>query len=251
MNLYSFDGTTHDGLTIGQTVDIDVPSDGAAVNFGYTNASKRMVYQQGEEWDMAGCQYNDTRYCGMSFLGYIDPDGNFNQNSAPYGAYIGDNEIYVWPQVGFVDEELYANMQVPGYSTLPYDTDLHSVITYFNNYEIGYGDTITIFTILSSVMDGSSSDLAKNIDKARAWFEGHIAGDLIQWLCGDVNGSQNIDIDDIVYLIFYVFQGGPPPVPNELAGDVDCSGGIDIDDIVYLITYIFQGGPEPCANCKR
>jgi len=28
-------------------------------------------------------------------------------------------------------------------------------------------------------------------------------------------------------------------------GDVDNSGGVDIDDIVYLIAYVFQGGPEP------
>lgn len=28
-------------------------------------------------------------------------------------------------------------------------------------------------------------------------------------------------------------------------GDVDNSGGVDIDDIVYLIAYVFQGGPDP------
>ena len=28
-------------------------------------------------------------------------------------------------------------------------------------------------------------------------------------------------------------------------GNVNDSGGIDIDDIVYLIAYVFQGGPEP------
>lgn len=29
-------------------------------------------------------------------------------------------------------------------------------------------------------------------------------------------------------------------------GDADCSGGVDIDDVVYLIAYIFSGGPAPC-----
>ena len=29
-------------------------------------------------------------------------------------------------------------------------------------------------------------------------------------------------------------------------GDVDCSGGTDIDDVVYLINYIFVSGPAPC-----
>ncbi len=34
----------------------------------------------------------------------------------------------------------------------------------------------------------------------------------VQYVCGDANGSGGIDIDDIVYLIQYVFQGGPAPV---------------------------------------
>jgi len=63
--------------------------------------------------------------------------------------------------------------------------------------------------------------------------------------CGDVNSSGSVDIDDVVYLISYIFAGGPAPDPLS-TGDVDCSGGIDIDDVVYLITYIFAGGPAPC-----
>lgn len=61
---------------------------------------------------------------------------------------------------------------------------------------------------------------------------------------GDANGSGGVDIDDIVYLIAYVFQGGPAPTPLE-TGECNCDGGIDIDDIVYLIEYVFQSGPEP------
>jgi hypothetical protein len=74
------------------------------------------------------------------------------------------------------------------------------------------------------------------------------AGVGCDFLCGDVDGSGEIDIDDVVYLLDYIFAAGPAPVPLE-SGDVDCSGGIDIDDIVYLITFIFSGGPEPCAEC--
>jgi hypothetical protein len=66
--------------------------------------------------------------------------------------------------------------------------------------------------------------------------------------CGDANGSGEIDIDDIVFLVDYVFNAGPAPNPIE-AGDVNCVDSIDIDDIVYLITYIFAGGPAPCADC--
>jgi len=66
-------------------------------------------------------------------------------------------------------------------------------------------------------------------------------------LPGDVNLSDFVDIDDIIYLISYLFQGGPAPDPEEF-GDINCTGFTDIDDIIYLISYLFQGGPapEPC-----
>ena len=66
--------------------------------------------------------------------------------------------------------------------------------------------------------------------------------------CGDADASGSIDIDDIVFLIEYIFSGGPAPDPIEI-GDVNCHDGIDIDDPVYLIAYIFLSGPEPCVNC--
>jgi hypothetical protein len=70
-------------------------------------------------------------------------------------------------------------------------------------------------------------------------------GDACDWICGDTEGSGDVDIDDAVYLINYIFAGGPVPEPYE-SGDADCSGGVDIDDVVYLIAYIFSGGNAPC-----
>jgi hypothetical protein len=69
------------------------------------------------------------------------------------------------------------------------------------------------------------------------------------FVCGNADGAGTADIDDVVFLINYIFAEGPPPDPIE-SGDPDCSGGVDIDDAVYLIAYIFSGGPEPCNLCK-
>lgn len=66
-----------------------------------------------------------------------------------------------------------------------------------------------------------------------------------EFLCGDADGNESVDIDDIVYLISYIFSDGPAPDPIE-AGEADCSGEIDIDDVVYIINYVFAGGPAPC-----
>jgi hypothetical protein len=63
---------------------------------------------------------------------------------------------------------------------------------------------------------------------------------------GDADGSGGIDIDDVVFLVNYIFGGGPAPNPIE-AGDCNCSDNVDIDDVVYLICYIFSGGPPPCT----
>lgn len=68
-----------------------------------------------------------------------------------------------------------------------------------------------------------------------------------EYTVGDVNESGGIDVDDVVYLIAYLFQGGPDPIPVADAGDVNDTGEIDIDDVVYLIAYVFQGGPAPIA----
>jgi hypothetical protein len=68
-------------------------------------------------------------------------------------------------------------------------------------------------------------------------------------LCGDANGDLSIDISDAVFLLQYIFVGGPAPNPLS-AGNVNCDAGIDIADAVYLILYIFSGFTAPCAGCK-
>lgn len=68
------------------------------------------------------------------------------------------------------------------------------------------------------------------------------------YLCGDADGNDIVNISDAVFLISYIFGGGPPPDPFD-AGDVDCNEIVNISDVVYLIAYIFGGGPGPCAEC--
>ena len=69
------------------------------------------------------------------------------------------------------------------------------------------------------------------------------------YLCGDADNSSFVDIDDVVYLISYIFAGGPAPIPRYCVGDADGSGFVDIDDVVYLISYIFAGGSAPVSYC--
>lgn len=66
--------------------------------------------------------------------------------------------------------------------------------------------------------------------------------------CGDANGDAQVSITDAVYLINYIFGGGPAPVTPE-AADANCDGTVSISDAVYIVNFIFGGGPAPCAEC--
>ncbi len=79
--------------------------------------------------------------------------------------------------------------------------------------------------------------------------EGWYIDDIVvqpSYLCGDANSDQTVNVGDAVYIIQYIFKGGPAPDPLE-AGDANCDGGTDVADAVYLINYVFKGGPEPCC----
>lgn len=66
------------------------------------------------------------------------------------------------------------------------------------------------------------------------------------FVCGDANHDGGVNVGDAVFIIGYVFRGGPPPTPLQ-AADVNNDAKINIGDAVYLIGYIFRGGPLP--NC--
>jgi len=78
---------------------------------------------------------------------------------------------------------------------------------------------------------------------------------VIEYLRGDANTDKKTTVSDVIYLINYLFKGGPAPNPVNL-GDVnycqcpipqDCDGKVTVSDVVYLINYLFKGGPAPCS----
>jgi hypothetical protein len=63
---------------------------------------------------------------------------------------------------------------------------------------------------------------------------------------GDVNADSKLNVTDAIYLINYLFKGGPPPVSME-QGDTNCDSKITVTDVIYLINYLFKGGPPPAC----
>ncbi len=65
---------------------------------------------------------------------------------------------------------------------------------------------------------------------------------LIGGVKGDANGNGSVGVDDVFYLINYLFANGNPPVsPSDVNGD----GVVSVADVFYLINYLFAGGPAP------
>ena len=62
---------------------------------------------------------------------------------------------------------------------------------------------------------------------------------------GDVDGSPQILVSDLIFMVNYIFKGGLPPVPEE-SGDVNCDSNLNVADLTFLVNYLFKGGPSPC-----
>ncbi|MEE9442703.1 MAG: dockerin type I repeat-containing protein [candidate division Zixibacteria bacterium] len=70
-----------------------------------------------------------------------------------------------------------------------------------------------------------------------------------EYICGDANGDEDINVGDAVFIINHVFKGGPASDPIETC-DANCDSDCNVGDAVYLINHVFKGGPAPCESCK-
>ncbi len=64
------------------------------------------------------------------------------------------------------------------------------------------------------------------------------------FLRGDVDNNAKYTMNDLAFLIGYLYRQGPAPQPME-AADVDHDDAVNIGDISYLINYLYLNGPRP------
>jgi hypothetical protein len=60
----------------------------------------------------------------------------------------------------------------------------------------------------------------------------------------DPNNDGAANITDGIYILNYLFLGGPKPTCLESA-DPNDDGNINITDGIYVLNYLFLGGPQP------
>jgi uncharacterized protein (TIGR02145 family) len=67
-------------------------------------------------------------------------------------------------------------------------------------------------------------------------------------ICGDINNDgAGPDISDLLWLVDYMFQDGPPP-PQLYSADINGDFVVDISDVIFLVDYSFSNGPDPVCN---
>ena len=65
---------------------------------------------------------------------------------------------------------------------------------------------------------------------------------------GDCDWNGEINVVDLIYLVDYMFNEGPDPMPWYTIGSMDCNPVVTIVDLVWLVDWMFNGGPKPCGN---
>lgn len=98
-------------------------------------------------------------------------------------------------------------------------------------------DTLTYINVYATLAQADTLVREKKTLPGRLFIFGNIK-------YGDANADNKITVADVVYLISFLFKGGPPPSPR-IKGDANGDGKVTVSDVVYLISYLFKGGPTP------
>ncbi len=240
-------------LTVAWYSDWDVTSDTGSANYGGVDAAKYMLYQRGAYPGGAGS--NISRYAGV---------GGLREGGKPVGGFVVDNNVYIYPESGWENDSLWNRMNIltqDQYLAGPFPDaqptppanadDLSMVLVLAKNQTVATAaDTVYAGVVLAGQPQsgGTLAGLKTTMDLGYKFLCNRNlvpgAQQCQTCKCGDADNNGIWTISDAVYLITYIFGGGPAPAQTCL-GDADGNKIITISDAVYLITFIFGGGPQP------
>jgi hypothetical protein len=237
---------TINNVTVCYAVDWNIPDDNAENVAGYDEALQ-MVYQKGVSGTGA------TRYGAIA--------GNRDDLRRLDGGMVLDAPHWVDSLHGYIHDAIWTKIQNTSdysvYSGPP--EDLHSMLVIGKNIQIrprSVGVFSFYIVFAGQAGGGTLSQLEDQIKRGtrfRCTYLPCLIGDCFD--CGDANSDGVLNISDAVFLIAYVFSGGPAPafcMYSKGKGDANGDGTVNISDAVYLIAYIFLGSSTPhCQGMLR
>jgi hypothetical protein len=127
------------------------------------------------------------------------------------------------------------------YATVKYDSSGRQLWARLYNGPEGYSDRAC-----AAAVDDQGHVYVTGTSKNSASREDVVTVKYVQtglWR-GDANGDGIIDLGDLVYLINYLYKGGPAPDPLTV-GDCNCDQTVQLGDVIFLMNYLFKSGPSP------
>ncbi|UCC44163.1 MAG: hypothetical protein JSU65_13785 [Candidatus Zixiibacteriota bacterium] len=253
-DFFPADSNTHAGLTIGTAIDWDIPSDVGSNNNAYISTEAETVYFLGTDdpENTDDCQDNAVRLGAQSFLGWYSST-DYNQDDCVkdrdyFGIYAARNDS----DRQLIDDTAYAEflwtkiMTLPGRTGLEDEVDVHQIMTFLHDVNLGATDTLTFYTALATVQNGTVAELESTLATACDWYDDNLRPGCYS-MCGccvgmtgnvDNDPEDIVDIGDLTKLIDYLFISYTPPVCMEEA-NVDGVGIVDIGDLTKLIGLCF------------
>jgi len=270
--VYSGDGMSHSHVTVGNVVDWNVPSERADYNTSGVSGSGFVYVRGTDTTGVLSCQTHSNRYATEAFLyGYTSNEW-LSDNCVRNTYYHGSLAL---PQQLLVDTTHYRNgtplvppqpnpevwwweTMVPGPNGDATAQDQAVWLTYVQNYTLGFTDTLHYWTVLTTVRNGTLSDLQAQVDYARTWHFETIRGcpDYPYtgcWAIGDLDGSggdrpypDDMDVSDLV-LLGDALYGSGQVLDRPWQADLVVDHIIDTLDLAAMTCMIY--GAQNPSGC--
>ncbi|KPJ65928.1 hypothetical protein AMJ44_09240 [candidate division WOR-1 bacterium DG_54_3] len=251
----SSEAMAYEDIWFGYFADVDAPFDdgGNGYNTAGYEPSHEMVWFHGWMNDTLPPEEQhpeyEEYYVGLKFT---DRDGNV---VPPLGCQVVRNDSFLYPNDnwGWKDQELYDLAATPGVYIQDEATDTldRSVVMTAAHIPGGSDEFLAEFILIEAFIPTGLADLIDHMIYAQEVKIPYLRdlGVFDQCpICGDVNEDGTINSADIVFLINYLFKGGPPPSWPLNRADCNGDGVVNSADVVCMIDYLFKGGPDP--NCE-
>lgn len=153
---------------------------------------------------------------------------------APFGAYIvNDTPSLIDPSAPY--DTLCRYLSVPGWGAeMDSATDMSILVSCIELQNVAPTTAVTMKYALM-ITDLGKADLDT------------LANQFRRAKCGDVSGDGKVTVSDIVFLVNYLFKGGPEPWLYYCDANGDCQ--VTVSDVVYLVNYLFKGGAQVKCDC--
>jgi hypothetical protein len=204
--------------------DWDVTANFSRRNMGGIIDSLNLVYLRSDTVN------TDKWYGGYQFLSaYVKKGVNTTNYTTPFGMHVGNNKTQMYPFEGYDDDSLLKYMSQPG-DFIEQDS-AQDMNVYVTAVEMLNPDTTTEIGIdyTAIVSDSGKTDFVRQ------------AATFKKVKPGDANVDGKVTVSDVVYLVNYLFKGGPEPWL--MYSDANGDSKVTVSDVVYLVNYLFKGGP--------